>query len=178
MSRKITNIFITGKIHIGKSTVLEKVICHYHFRELEIGGFRIRALIENGIHTGYVFDVINGESREFAHVDRQTNQKFDRYYVNPSVFEKWGALALQYALNKADVIILDEIGIIEKNCHNFKQLVFQCLDSDKIVLGIYQQRAKWFSESLAERNDTIVVEVSLKNRNYIHEKIIDQLKLN
>lgn len=177
MSRNITNIFLTGKISVGKSTVLEKVLCHHLFRELKIGGFRIRKLIENGTHTGYLLDVINGESVTFAHVHRQTDQKFNRYFVDPSVFEIWGVFALQSALENADVIVLDEIGIIEKDCDTFKRSVFECLDSEKIVFGIYQQRADWFAKSLNERNDSVVFKVTLHNRNYIYKKIIEQLKL-
>ena len=120
---------------------------------------------------------MSGASREFAHVERKMSQKFDRYYVEPSVFDDLGVTALQSALENADVIVLDEIGVIEKECHNFKQLIFRCLDSEKLVLGIYQQRAKWFSKSLTARNDAVVFEVLPHNRNQIHESIIELLHL-
>ncbi|MBD3289729.1 hypothetical protein GF337_13060 [candidate division KSB1 bacterium] len=172
MSREITNIFLTGKINIGKSTVLEKVLRHQIFKGLNTGGYRTRAIVENEIHTGYALDAINGASREFAHIGMQSSQKFDRYYVDPSVFDDLGVSALQSALKTADVILLDEIGIIEKECQEFKRLVFDCLDSQKIVLGIYQSRAYWFSKPLSDRNDAVSYEVTRHNRDGIYDIII------
>ncbi|MDZ7335687.1 MAG: nucleoside-triphosphatase [candidate division KSB1 bacterium] len=171
---KITNIFVTGAIHCGKTTILNRVIAF--FPELKIGGFRTVPIIEHGVKKGFILESLSGESKTFAHVELNTNNLFDIYRYNISIFEDFGATCLAEALANSDLILMDEIGLMERDAHHFCQMILRCLNSKRIVLGAYQKRASWFAQMLRFRADTHVFEVTIANREQIPGQIISLLK--
>ncbi len=172
---KIKNVFITGHIHIGKTTILNKVIDT--FSHLKIGGFRTVPIYEDGRKKGFLFDTITGTNKIFAHVDLKTENEFDVYKFDVSVFEDIGVLCLEQALLESDLILMDEIGMMEQQTSMFQQMIVKCLNSNKLVIGAFQQRAAWFAKILAERDDTIIFNINEANRNSIADQIIALFEL-
>lgn len=177
MGRIITsNFFLTGEIRIGKSTVIDKIIRHHSFHQRKIEGYRTRAIIADGHRVGFAFDVINGERQVFAHANLDSSITFNRFKIDSNVFDTFGVSALQHACKHAEIIVLDEIGIFEKNSNVFIEQIIKCLDSNIVVLGVYQKRATWFAEILQRRSDVNVTEISKFNRINIHNELVQQLE--
>ena len=86
MKRQITNIFLTGEIHIGKSTVLKKVLKDNLLSNLKIKGFKTRPFNEDGIIKGYTIEIINGRKKHFAHVNLSSSERFVRLTAIKSEF--------------------------------------------------------------------------------------------
>lgn len=175
MRPKINNFFLTGKINIGKTTVLNRVLKDHRFYNLKIKGYRTKPLVENGVVRGYIFQIINGEKKHFAHVNLLSSEKFDRYKIDPFVFNDLGIMALKDAIINADIIVMDEIGVMEKKAQKFINIILHCLDSEKLVLGVYQQRAHWFVELIQNRDDILIFEIFKNNRDIIHREIIKKI---
>jgi len=173
---KIKNIFITGTIHIGKSTILNKVI--ERLSHLEIAGFRTLPIYEDKKKKGFIFESIKGARKIFAHVDLKSDNQFDIYQFNLEIFEQVGVATLKKALKKSDLVLMDEIGMMEQQAEKFKQTIIACLNSPKFVLGAFQQRASWFSTILKKRNDTAIFPINKINRDSIPELIIELIKQN
>ncbi len=167
---KIKNIFVTGAIHIGKTTILNNVM--NVFPQLKIGGFRTVPIFEKDKKKGFVFESLEGKKKIFAHVDLHSGFLFDIYKFDYTVFEEIGVYSLENALLNSDLILMDEIGLMERQTAKFRQLIVNCLNSSKLVLGAYQERAAWFKNILNERGDTKIIHVSKINRAFIAEQII------
>lgn len=170
---KIANIFVTGGIRSGKSTVLSRVIAA--FPNVKIGGFRTVPIIENGVKKGFIFESLSGESHTFAHVALDSDNQFDVYRYNIGIFDELGVKCLKDALANSDLILMDEIGMMEQGALNFRQIILSCLNSTTPVLGAFQKRASWFAHLILSRNDTAIFEVTSANRQTIPEQIIPLL---
>jgi nucleoside-triphosphatase THEP1 len=173
---KIKNIFVTGMIHIGKTTILNKVI--NRLPNLKIGGFRTFPIHGDNKKKGFIFESLDGTRKIFAHIDLNTENQFDVYQFDYEVFEKIGVFSLKNAQAVSDLILMDEIGMMEQQAALFRQEITTCLKSSKIVLGAFQQRATWFSEMLGNRDDTKIFVATELNRDLIPERIIKLIKQN
>ncbi len=167
---KSKNIFLTGPIRIGKSTILQNVLQKINIKN--IGGFKTVPLVENGVRTGFAVRSFSGEERIFAHVDWETPHQFFNYHYDVSVFETFGVSILEKAMQRSDLIVMDEIGQMEAKTDKFQKTVLNCLDSPIPVLGVFQQRATWFREILESRRDVQIFNVGNDNRKKLVEKIV------
>ncbi len=170
---KIANIFVTGGIHSGKSTVLNRVVAA--FPNLKIGGFRTVPIIESGVKKGFIFESLSGESQTFAHIALDSKNQFDIYRYNIGIFDDLGVRCLTDALETSDLILIDEIGMMEQGASHFCQMILNCLNSTTPVLGAFQQRASWFARLILSRNDTAIFEVNSTTRETIPAQIISLL---
>ena len=173
MDCSISNYFLTGRMRIGKSTIISHILQSLSDSKRKIEGYRTKPIIDNDKVKGYVFENLGGVRKCFAHVDFKTDFKFDRYGVDISVFNELGAETLEQAVVNADLIVMDEIGMLEKEADQFKQSIMKCLSSEKIVLGAFQQRATWFSKIL---QNAITFQIDEKNRDTIDVKIVQMIK--
>ncbi len=169
------NIFLSGGLKAGKSTIINKVLAELKVKN--IGGFRTLPIYENNIRTGFVLQSITGKSQLFAHTNLMTNSTFDNYHFDIAVFDTFGCQLLEQALNFSELILMDEIGVMEEKAIRFKKILLTCLDSSQPVLGAFQQRAKWFANILEKRRNTKIFLIDETNRDHIHEVIISNLKV-
>lgn len=166
----ISNIFVTGSIHIGKSTVIAKVMSA--FPGLKINGFRTVPIFEKKKRNGFVFTSLDGQQQCFAHINLNTSDQYDIYHFDLTVFDELGVKTLENALLTSDLIIMDEIGAMERKAKKFQKALMKCLDSPILVLGAFQKRAKWFEDALLTRHDTKIFPVDETSRNAVPQAII------
>ena len=139
---------------------------------VKLGGFRTIPLYENDSRKGFIFETIDGKRQCFAHTKMRTSLRFDVYGYDMTVFENLGVSSLKSALVTSDLIIMDEIGIMEKHAEKFIKQLVQILDAPQCVLASYQKRALWFYRILKARRDTEIITIYEENRNIIPKQII------
>jgi len=167
---KISNIFVTGSIHVGKSTVINSVI--NALPGWKINGFQTIPIYKGKQRTGFIFKSQDGDQQCFAHTDLNTSDRFDIYHFDLTIFEEFGVRTLEKALQESDLIIMDEIGAMECKAVKFQHVLMQCLDSSIFVLGAFQKRATWFYDALQSRDDTKIFTISETNREAVPQRII------
>lgn len=167
----MTNIFLTGQIQIGKSTVLQKTLdiikTNYNYR---FGGFRTYKTNPNR-------DVYIREFNEPVQADNEhkiATWLHNKMESHNEVLNNFSQILLQSA-NNADIIVLDELGFLEKNAEDFKNAVFECLNGSKPCVGILRKADIPWQIPIYNDKNTIITEVTLANRNglpyYIYEKL-------
>lgn len=170
----MTNLFLTGERGVGKSTLLRALM----------GAFNIKA-------TGFesLPYIIEGERRGFymhgcVALPKGINNQPISVQDGPTscipvtqTFEKLGVSILQESLNaESPVILLDEIGILEREAYRFWEAVEQCLDSDKLVLGVLKQTSHHSLERIKRRHDIIVLELTPQNRETVYKQCYTIIK--
>ncbi|MFZ5518616.1 MAG: nucleoside-triphosphatase [Candidatus Zhuqueibacterota bacterium] len=163
------NIFVTGALHVGKSTIVDRVLERY--ANLKIGGFKTKPIFIDRERTGFTFQSLDGRAKVFAHTGMNSQDVFDIYRFDLSVFETLGVEVLQQAIASAELIIMDEIGEMEKNAAQFKRMILACLDSPCFILGAVQKRSTWFLDLISKRTDTDLIQVTETNRSEIPDLI-------
>nr|WP_279289913.1 nucleoside-triphosphatase [Clostridium botulinum] len=91
---------------------------------------------------------------------------------NLYTFENKGVEILNTSLTNSDLIILDEIGFLEENAEKFKSSVRNILNSNKVVLGVLKEFDSPFLNEIRSRKDITLLNVTLKNRDYITNHIL------
>jgi Predicted nucleotide kinase len=163
------NLFLTGYKGIGKSTLLKKVIGHL---DCTIGGFIVRPIFVQG---GLAFDMVSlydgAGGNIFAVLDGYG--KITDVYTK--VFDKSGVEILDKSFAFKDLIVMDELGFLESDAGLFKKCVFDILDSKKPVLGVLKKYDSQFLNTIRERQDTKIIEVTAYNRDSLCDEIISLL---
>lgn len=166
----IRNIFLTGEKQVGKSTLLDGLIGR---RGIVHSGFRTMPLIIQGVRKGnYLHGFV--ELPPFVNDSVVSIRSGAHSSVPvPQVFEDLGCAILRASLvGQAPAILLDELGASELTCSAFSQLVLDCLEGQRPVVGVLQKKTSPLLEAIKTRPDTLVLTVTVENREAL-VKVLD-----
>ncbi len=152
------NILLPGEINAGKSRLIDAYLLEYAG---SIGGYktvREKTSIDD-FYGIYLLDV-RCPGAPLTMQNRIGTCYEDRSLVcHADVLEAAGASALSFDVQPS-LIVMDEIGVLEKDCTAFTQRIIECLDSSTSVLGVIKKKRSRFLESIIDRNDVVVIEVA------------------
>jgi len=160
-------LLLTGSSGVGKTTVLIKTVNALKAKGVNVGGMISREVREGNARVGFeIIDLTNGKHGWLAHADQKSGPQVGKYHVNLEDLENIGATAIEEAVEKCDVIVIDEIGPMELFLQKFKQTVKQALASGKLVLAVVHARAEHpLINETKQRDDMEIFTVSVANRN-------------
>lgn len=161
------NILLTGKYNIGKTTLLKRLLDELN---LEYSGYTSSAIEEDKAIIGFKMNAMDEQNESFTIGIKDT--PFTCQPVTEA-FEKKGTNLLKRSLEKTkSVIILDELGFLESEAHNFQKAVFDCFDSPQLVIGILKGRNTPFLMAIRAREDIHFFNVT----DFNHEKVYLEIK--
>ncbi|MGY4686404.1 nucleoside-triphosphatase [Petrotoga sp. DB-2] len=172
------NIFLTGFVGVGKSTIISKVIKQL---SLNISGFSVaREGKKNNWNSFYLIDASSlskdnqprkNEFNRFAF----RNDYSKNWEINIQVFDKIGVQLLTN-IDHADVVIMDELGRFELTAYQFQKKVKEVLNSDKPVLGVIKDESNAFLDDIRNRKDVQIFRVTLENREEVYKEVLSLIK--
>lgn len=151
------HLFLTGEKHIGKSTIINKLLTG---STATLGGFRT-------VRTDSVL-----RDRFSVHMLRPDEYpaKENLLFIcgEPSEetvgrFDTLGCAALAQS-SGAELLLMDELGPNEAKALHFQRAVLSALDGDIPILGVLQRADSPFLRQIAAHEAVTVVEVTLENR--------------
>jgi nucleoside-triphosphatase THEP1 len=170
------NIFLTGEVHIGKSTAINKFLEKYNPSTISISGFKTKPYYENGFLSGYYIEsqiqpMICNVSENLVGINADAYKRKCCYGI-PEVFDCKGVEILRESLKIPNsFILMDELGFFERDALKFRSQVHKVLDSKHKVLGVLKEKTNDFLSSIASRSDVKVIRVTLENRDNIIDEI-------
>jgi len=169
-------IVITGRPGSGKSTVLRKVIEKLKSLGLTVGGIVCPDVRDSqGKRIGFkIINVLTGEEGWLAKAYEQGYPRIGKYKVHVEEAERIGVKALDEALEKADIIVIDEIGPMELLISKLRMKFIEVLKSTKptIVIAHYRLNDR---EILKLLSGSLKFEVNLANRDNLPTVITDKI---
>ena len=130
MKEKI--LFITGKPRSGKSTLVKRIIEKLPSRR--ISGIITPEFREGEIRKGFLIqDLRSGGEEILASVDIKSEQRVGKYGVNVDGINRIVDKFLE-SFKEADLIVLDELGIMELKSSKFREMIERVLESKKPCL--------------------------------------------
>jgi nucleoside-triphosphatase THEP1/trans-aconitate methyltransferase len=169
------NIFLTGNLQVGKTTLINKIIAA--LPATRISGFRTSRYYHEHKLKGFYIEDINDESKELKDkfIGRCINE--DHWVSIPSTFDSYGTQVMERCLNdQSDLIVMDELGFFESDAARFQAAVFRVLDADKPVLGVLKQKETPFLRQVRHREDVTVYEINEDNRDRLFPVILCELQ--
>lgn len=167
-------LFITGSSGIGKTTILLQVIETLKTRGYNVGGMISREVRTGGARVGFeVLDLSNGRKGWLAHTNQKDGPCIGKYRVNLKDLNNIGSNAIVNAVEKADIIAIDEVGPMELYSEHFKEAVRRAMESGKPVIGTVHWKARdRLIEEIRTREDAEIYQVTYENRGNLPEEIV------
>ena len=168
---QIPNVFLTGAIRSGKSTAVNAALKLLQPRR--IGGFHtVRSSTDIPEALGAVYIVpANGEAaldKDHLVGIRWGNNKFTAY---AEAFETGGCEILAATPPDADIIVMDELGVMEQNSPSFCTAVLRLLDGKLPVLGVIKPQASPLLDAIRAHGKSKVIELTEGNRDSLPDII-------
>jgi nucleoside-triphosphatase len=169
------NIFLTGDVGIGKSTVLNKTLAL--LPPMVCGGFRTvsRTPITRGAQYDVFIESTRGNTpRDAAHLVG-TRWGDGRNTSYPEAFDTAGAVIVTALPAAAELIIMDELGFMESDAEVFRRAVMNALDGALPVLGVIKPRRSDFLDGIRAHPRSQIFEVTAENRDALYIRVAQML---
>ena len=165
------HIVISGDRGVGKSTLIK------HLTEKlngPVSGFITKKIKnEDGIGNIYIFPAQIPEKDRVCTEENCVGSCIDGKMLsrNTQVFEKKGVEILDKIPKDARLIVMDELGFLEKDAVTFQKKVLECLDADTAVLAAIKTKDNEFLTAIREHKNVCVYEINEQNRDELAEKL-------
>jgi nucleoside-triphosphatase len=169
-------LILTGSPGTGKTTVLMKTVEALKAQGYSVGGMLSREVREGAVRVGFeILDLASGRRGWLAHVNQKSGPRVGRYRVNLQDLDAVGAAAISEAVERSDVVAIDEIGPMELFSDKFKQAARTALDSSRLVLAVVHWKGQdMLINEARKRADAETFVITTENRGNLHEAIAEK----
>lgn len=166
------NILLTGRPGVGKSTLLLKITEMLKNEGLSPGGFYTLEVTEDHKRCGFDIHTLDGLVVPLARVGLASNFHLGRYGIAMQNLEDIALAALARAIDRSDVIVIDEIGYMELKSMRFRDLVLTALDSNKPLVATVMRNTFDLPDKIKARSDIVLFTVWPDNRDQLGRDIV------
>lgn len=169
----MNTILITGAPGVGKTTFLVRL--SKALKESRPSGFVTREIREGGTRVGFEIIGCDGSRRLLSHRAISSRYRVGKYGVDVDGFEDYLA-ALDLEGRAKRPVIIDEIGKMECYSSRFRDLITRLLESDRPFIATIARKGTPFIESVKERDDVILFELTRENRERLLEPVLSTIR--
>ncbi len=164
-------IFLTGQKQIGKSTCIKECIAQCH---VSICGFQTLPYMEGNKRKGFYLHALHEMEPQDMLFSRQ-HETWNE--VIPNVFDTYGVSLLEKASTYTNhVMILDEIGHLEKNDKLYVEKLLEVIDKFPNILGVLKKYEIQYIREIASRKDVVVLDLDTLSYEDAKKFIIKELE--
>jgi len=167
-------LLLTGRPGVGKTTIVKKVAAALGDRA---GGFYTEEIRGPGGRKGFRLVTLDGQSVVMAHVELRARgrPRVGRYGVDVERIERVGVAALRRAMQRGQVVVVDEIGRMELFCGAFKEAVLEAIGGPYTVVATVMAKPNLWVDALKHLPDVTLWEVTLSNRDGLPDRVLQWL---
>ncbi len=163
------NVFLTGQINCGKSTIINNFLEGYNGKAAGYRTIRAKTHLDDFFGV-YLLD-INDIKKDMNKKNRAGTCFADKSLVcHENIFNTLGVKMLE-GYSQADIVIMDEIGALEKDCTLFLDKISEVLDSEANVMGVIKQKDTLFLNEIKLRADVKIIEITGRNNKEALEEV-------
>jgi len=151
---------LTGRPGTGKTSLIKQAIAGVRG---EVGGFYTEEIRSGGAREGFRLVSLDGQEAILAHIDTPSPYRVSKYGVDIDSLDRVGVAALNQAAKECNLVVVDEIGKMELFSANFREAVWQIINSGKKVLGTIMFQANPWADAIKRQPQVNLVEVTRAN---------------
>ncbi len=163
----MAKIVLTGEKQVGKSTIIQRVLSGF---DGTVGGFLTKREPAEGktLIPIRLYDIRKMGNTEGWKIGVCSAVQMIEAY--PECFDTHGVETLAFNA-PPDLVVMDELGIMEKEAHGFQKRVLEIMESDLNILCVIKNKSNPFLDQVKEKADTIFyVNPQNRERIYTHVK--------
>jgi len=169
-------LLLTGRPGIGKTTIIKAVTRSLGERA---GGFYTEEIRGPGGRKGFRLVTLDGRETVMAHVNLrgQGRPRVGRYGVDVRAVEQVGVAAIRRAMQKDQIVVVDEIGKMELFCGPFKEAVLQAVGGPYTVVATVMVKSNPWVAGLKVMPNVTLWETTAENRDEMPARLCHWLGL-
>jgi nucleoside-triphosphatase len=171
----IPRILLTGSPGSGKTTLIRRLAADLQASGVHVGGFTSAELREDTQRVGFTVAEIGGPAAILAHVELSGGPRVGRYGVDITAFERIALPAIDRAIHRPGVAVIDELGPMELFSQRFIHAVSQLFDTDVPVVATMHRRTHPVTEAIKRRLGAEPLTVTRENQDVLLAQILSQL---
>ena len=166
-------LLLTGKPGTGKTALIKEAVAK---RKIKAGGFYTEEIRTGKVRQGFRIITLDGQEAVLAHVNISSCYQVSKYKVDTNEIDEVGVSALRQALKESDLIVVDEIGKMELLSSQFREALWQVIDSGKRVLGTIMLSPHPFADRIKCHPQVKMLLVTRANRDEVLREVLNWLK--
>jgi nucleoside-triphosphatase len=91
----------------------------------------------------------------------------------PGRFDRLGGQLIQTARRTAQLIIMDELGQLERDAKEFQNAVLEALEGGVPVFGVIKKTAAGWVNKVRQHPNVSVIEINMENRDQMPAKLVE-----
>jgi len=165
------HVILTGEVGIGKSTVIKRTLhlLGVHAEGIQTGAYEPRDAREKTLFLRAYGDDAKG--CPFAQLPGG-----DKAYA-ARCFDAVGAHLLRRARRRGEMIVIDELGWLERDAAVYQQELRSTLDGSVPVLAVLRKNKTEWADWIRARSDVALLTAREQNRDELPEQIAEVLRL-
>lgn len=167
---------LTGLPGSGKTTAILRIVDRLMGLGVKVGGMYTQEIRERGRRIGFAVKKVGGGEGILAHIDLRSGPRLGKYVVNLNDLEGVGVAAILEAVEKADVVVVDEIGPMELYSEKFRQAVERLLASSKhAILTVHYRSRDPLVLRVKELAGRRLITLTPENRDRVPEIVVSEV---
>lgn len=167
---------MTGLPGSGKTTAILKIADRLMGLGVRVGGMYTQEIRERGRRIGFAIKRVGGGEGILAHIDLRSGPRLGRYVVNLNDLEGVGVVAILEAMEKADVVVVDEVGPMELYSEKFGQAVEKLLTSNKhAILTVHYRSRDSLVLRVKELAGRRLITLTPENRDRVPDVVVGEI---
>lgn len=167
---------LTGPPRTGKTTLVDGLVRELREANASVGGFIAREVREHGQRTGFQVEDFAGRRALMAHAAWTVGYPVGRYRVDVTAFDSIAIPAIERALSTADVIIIDELGLMELCSSAFGGAIGKLFTAAAPLVATVHAQSHPVTDELKQRPDVELIELSAANRDEVLMRMLARLR--
>lgn len=167
-------LLLTGSPGTGKTAIIKEAIAKTKIRA---GGFYTEEIRVGGVRQGFRIISLDGQEATLAHINISSPYQVSKYRVDIESLNRVGVSAIHQALEECDLVVIDEIGKMEFLSPQFKEAVWQVINSGKKVLGTIMLNPNPFADEIKRHPEVKLLLVTRSNHNQVLREILNWLEI-
>ncbi|MCK4221602.1 MAG: AAA family ATPase [Dehalococcoidia bacterium] len=167
-------LLLAGRPGTGKTFLIREAIAE---SKTKAGGFYTEEIRLGGLRQGFGITSLDGQHAVLAHVSISSQYQVSKYKIDIGSLDRVGVGAIRQALSEqCDLIVIDEIGKMELLSPQFREAVWQAINSGKKVLGSVVLGPHPFADEIKNHPEVKMLSVTSSNHGQVMGKILNWLE--